>query len=143
MSLNNEAFCAWSAPAALLMVTLRKKCLQITRTLSSVRFLVHASGKMRRFIAVHFRKKFVSQQLAGREGQCRQCGTCCNLLFTCPMLATHGRCFVYGKCRPQACKMFPITPKDLDEVRLYGRQCGFRFGNKPTDDHEHDANHSS
>ncbi len=90
-------------------------------------FLLHASGKVRRFALVHLRKKYIRQQLATRQGSCRQCGICCNLLFTCPMLTQQGQCLVYGKCRPEACKTFPIDQRDLDEVKLYNGKCGFHF----------------
>ncbi|HKK01697.1 MAG TPA: hypothetical protein VJ955_05975 [Desulfuromonadales bacterium] len=98
------------------------------------RFLVHATGKIRRFMLVHFRKKYVDRQLILREGDCRQCGTCCDLLFTCPMLSTEGRCFVYGSCRPQACKAFPIDQRDITEAGFCGAQCGFRFPNERAKD---------
>ncbi len=91
------------------------------------RFLLHTTGKLRRFFQVHFRKGYVHRQLLAREGDCRRCGTCCNLLFTCPMLTTRGGCVVYGSCRPQACKAFPIGQSDIREVRYCGSQCGFRF----------------
>jgi hypothetical protein len=94
------------------------------------RFVFHATGKLRRFVLVHFRKEYVKRQLFARKGNCHQCGTCCNFLFTCPMITKQGRCLIYGFCRPQACKVFPIDQRDLDEVILYGGQCGYRF-NRP------------
>lgn len=93
------------------------------------RFVVYASGKLRRFRLVHFEKGYVSRQLSVRQGTCRQCGACCNLLFTCPMLTKQGRCLVYGTCRPQACKVFPIDQRDIYEVELCGDRCGYRFSN--------------
>ena len=95
------------------------------------RFLLHVFGKLRRFGLVHFRKEHVGRQLLARQGACRQCGTCCNLLFTCPMLTRRGGCIVYGKCRPQACKTFPIDQRDIDEVNLANGLCGFEFSRKP------------
>ncbi len=91
------------------------------------RFGLHFVGKIRRLLLVHYRKDYVRQQLAERQGACRQCGTCCNLLFTCPMLTNEGRCLAYGTCRPQACKVFPIDQRDVDEARLAGGQCGYSF----------------
>jgi uncharacterized protein YdhG (YjbR/CyaY superfamily) len=55
------------------------------------------------------------------------------LLFTCPMLTKQGRCLVYGACRPQACKVFPIDQRDIDEVKLCGAQCGYRFSGEDSD----------
>lgn len=104
--------------------------IKVARTAANFRFLLHITGKVRRFWMVHFRKRFVKQQLLVRGGDCRQCGACCNLLFTCPMLMRQGRCFVYGYCRPGACKVFPIDQRDIDEVRLCGGRCGYRFDRK-------------
>lgn len=102
--------------------------LTVTRAVKDSRFVLHATGKFRRFGLVHFRKEYVQGQLLVREGDCRQCGTCCNLLFTCPMLTKKRRCFVYGTCRPQACKVFPIDQRDIDEVNFCSGYCGYRFG---------------
>ncbi len=99
----------------------------VTQALRDSRFVLHATGKFRRFWLVHFRKEYVQGQLPVRKGKCHQCGTCCNLLFTCPMLTKQGRCFVYGSCRPQACRVFPIDQRDIDEVNLCGSQCGYCF----------------
>ncbi|HFQ80920.1 MAG TPA: hypothetical protein ENK33_06050 [Desulfobacterales bacterium] len=97
------------------------------RGCANSRFGLHLIGKVRRLLLVHYRKDYVRQQLAARQGNCRQCGTCCNLLFTCPMLTNEGRCLAYGTCRPQACKVFPIDQRDVEEARLAGGQCGYRF----------------
>ena len=96
------------------------------------RFILHANGKLRRFVLVHCRKKYIQRQLSARQGACCQCGICCNLLFTCPMLTQQGRCLVYGSCRPESCKTFPIDQRDLDEVKLYNGKCGFHFDEKCT-----------
>ncbi|MFY9704746.1 MAG: hypothetical protein WBV95_03965 [Desulfobacterales bacterium] len=99
----------------------------ITQVFQDSRFVLHTSGKLRRFGLVHFQKGHVYRQLSVRQGVCRQCGACCNLLFTCPMLTKQGRCLVYTTCRPQACKVFPIDQRDIDEVKISGGQCGYRF----------------
>ncbi len=97
------------------------------QTLRNTRFVLHTAGKARRFFMVHIRKQYVQQQLAIRQGSCNQCGMCCNLLFTCPMLTQQGRCLAYTTCRPKACKVFPINQKDIDEIKQCGGQCGYRF----------------
>jgi hypothetical protein len=99
----------------------------VIQAFQNSRFVLHTSGKLRRFWLVHFRKGYVLRQLSARQSACRQCGSCCNLLFTCPMLTKQGRCFVYGPCRPQACKVFPIDQRDIDEVNLCGGHCGYHF----------------
>ena len=102
----------------------------VTQALKDSRFVLHATGKFRRFGLVHFRKRYVQSQLLARGGVCRQCGACCNLVFTCPMLTRKGLCLVYGTCRPQVCKVFPIDQRDIDEVNLCGSQCGYCFNEK-------------
>jgi uncharacterized protein (UPF0210 family) len=44
------------------------------------------------------------------------------------MLTPAGRCLVYGKARPLACRMFPIDGKDIGDVAAKGGACGYRFG---------------
>jgi hypothetical protein len=97
------------------------------------RFMLHARGKLRRFGLVHFQKEYVHQQLSARQGACRQCGICCNLLVTCPMLTNQGKCIVYGTCRPQACKTFPVDQRDIDEVKICSGRCGFSFSRQALD----------
>lgn len=111
----------------LLFSSLREK---ICRAVVDSRGYCHTVGKIRRFVLVHCKKDYVQRQLQIRQGECRQCGSCCNLVFTCPMLARQGNCRVYGTCRPQACKVFPIDQRDIDEIRLCGHQCGYRFTGK-------------
>ncbi len=106
---------------------LRRLIFSVWRAVLNSRFALHASGKSRRFLLIHFRNEYVQQQLSNRQGACRQCGICCNLLFTCPMLTKQGRCLAYGTCRPQVCKVFPIDQSDLNEVKLCGGQCGYLF----------------
>ena len=62
----------------------------VTEVFQDSRFVFHTSGKLRRFWLVHFRMGYVQRQLSVRQGDCHQCGTCCNLLFTCPMLTKQG-----------------------------------------------------
>ncbi len=101
--------------------------------LEDSRFLYHTGGKSRRFILAHFHKKYVLQQRSSRAGSCRQCGTCCKLLITCPRLTKQSNCFAYGTCRPEVCKIFPIDQRDIEEVALCGGQCGFDFSSAPRD----------
>ena len=102
----------------------------VAHAVTHFRFLLHIIGKARRFWLVHFKTQYVQKQLLIRQGDCRQCGFCCNLLFTCPMLTIPGRCLVYGSCRPAACKVFPIDQRDIYEVSLCGGHCGYYFERK-------------
>jgi len=127
MHLISHSVHRWFDQIADLTTLFHRLIFTMTEAFRDSRFVLHTSGKLRRFWLVHFRMGYVQRQLSVRQGGCHQCGTCCNLLFTCPMLTKQGRCFVYGFCRPQACKVFPIDQRDIDEVKLCGGQCGYHF----------------
>jgi len=98
----------------------------IPQKLKHSHFVLYTTGKLRRYGLVHFRKGYVQNQLLVRGGGCRQCGVCCNLLFTCPMLTKNRLCLVYGTCRPQSCKVFPIDLRDIQGyVRISFRKICF------------------
>ncbi len=86
-----------------------------------------AQGKVRRFVNSNFRKNEVSESLATRRGDCNRCGACCEILFKCPFLKKHddgsSTCGVYEN-RPEQCRLYPIEPRDLAEVR---GSCSFYF----------------
>ena len=69
-------------------------------------------GKMRRFWLVWFRKAYVAQQVERRQGECNQCGNCCELLFKCPFLIKSESgdtlCSIYEN-RPNNARHFPLT----------------------------------
>ena len=84
-------------------------------------------GKMRRFWLVWFRKAYVAQQVERRQGECNQCGNCCELLFKCPFLIKSESgdtlCSIYEN-RPQQCAAFPIDNRCLSEVDF---DCTYTF----------------
>jgi hypothetical protein len=86
-----------------------------------------AQGKLRRFVSANFRKQEVIESLALREGECNRCGACCEILFKCPFLKKHvdgtTTCGIYED-RPNQCRLFPITRRDLEEVR---GTCSYSF----------------
>jgi hypothetical protein len=90
-----------------------------------------AHGKLRRFVNVNFRKDEVIASLALRRGDCNRCGACCELLFKCPFLRKHPdgttTCGIYED-RPSQCRLFPITRRDLEEVR---GSCSYYFIERP------------
>jgi len=90
-----------------------------------------AQGKLRRFVQIRFRQDEVVESLARRRGDCNRCGACCEILFKCPFLKKHGdgttTCGIYED-RPSQCRLFPIGPRDLAEVR---GTCSFYFIEKP------------
>mgnify|MGYP005811826513 CR=1 FL=1 len=109
------------------IVEFTKASAEIIQTIIHLRFLLHINGKFRRFLLVHFQKQYIKDQLLIRQGNCQQCGFCCNMLFTCPMLGQQGGCAGYGLWRPKSCKVFPIDQSDIDEVFLCGGKCGYYF----------------
>ena len=91
------------------------------------RFVIHIIGKIRRFCLIHFKKAYIRDHERLRGGQCRQCAWCCSLAFRCPLLTRENLCLTYIKGRPDACKLFPIDQKDIDDVAVFGVQCGYWF----------------
>ena len=133
MQMIHHSMHRWFDQIAGLSTSFYRLIFTFTKVFQDSRFVFHATGKIRRLWLVHFQKGYVQRQISVRQGDCHQCGTCCNLLFTCPMLTKQGRCQVYGTCRPQACKVFPIDQRDIDEVKLCGVQCGYRFTGEDSD----------
>ena len=78
-------------------------------------------GKIRRFWLTHFRKGYVRDQIARRQGKCLQCGDCCKLMFRCLFLTSDQRCSRYDHGRPGNCTCFPIDERDV------GVGCGYSF----------------
>ena len=89
-----------------------------------------AAGKVRRFLLLRFRKSYVTEQIEQRQGECNQCGNCCEILFQCPFLIKYDTgsslCSIYED-RPQQCDAFPINEKCLSEVDF---DCSYSFGTK-------------
>jgi hypothetical protein len=107
-----------------------------TRVIHESRSVAHMAGKFRRWYLVQLRKEYVLRQILVREGSCRQCGICCNLLFTCPLLTNRRTCLIYNTCRPAVCKIFPIDQRDIHEIELCGGTCGYRFRPLPAQDRQ-------
>ena len=91
-----------------------------------------AIGKVRRFLLLHFRKAYVAQQEKNRQGECNQCGNCCELLFKCPFLIKNDTgdtlCSIYEN-RPKQCAAFPIDTRCLSEVDF---DCTYTFSKEPS-----------
>lgn len=84
-------------------------------------------GKIRRFFLSNFRPGYVRRQLALRHGDCKQCGVCCGLGNTCPVLHGARHCLIYNGWRPRACRLFPIDRRDLADVEAAGGHCSYSF----------------
>ncbi len=103
-----------------------------SRTVEDAKFRARqAQGKLRRFVSANFRKQDVIESLSLRRGECNRCGACCELLFKCPFLKKHSdgttTCGIYED-RPNQCRLFPISRRDLDEVR---GSCSYYFIERP------------
>jgi len=102
--------------------------IELVRSLPEHHRWVHFFSKLRRLYLVHFKKDYVQQQILLRQGACRKCGCCCTLLFICPVLnKQEGLCRIYCKSRSMVCEVFPIDERDLADVELNGKTCGFYF----------------
>ncbi len=84
-------------------------------------------GKLRRFWLGNFRRGYVRRSLTQRRGECRQCGVCCGLGNTCPVLHEKKLCLIYRGYRPRSCRLFPIDERDIRDVELLGGTCGYHF----------------
>ena len=99
--------------------------------MNSRKILRQATGKARRFLQVRFKRGYVAQQVLKRQGECNQCGNCCEILFRCPFLIKGedgpSLCSIYAD-RPGQCAAFPINKKCLAEVDF---DCTYSFSDPP------------
>jgi hypothetical protein len=91
-------------------------------------------GKIRRMFLVYLKPQKAKKYLAKRNGECRRCGTCCELMFHCPALVRENglaSCKLYETHRTQVCKTFPLNERDIKDRDLVNpsRRCGFSFNN--------------
>jgi len=86
-------------------------------------FLWEGWSKVRRYLLVHYRRKYVEKMLSLRRGKCLRCGTCCSFMIRCPHLKAHNQCTIYEK-RAIQCRLFPIDRRDL---RGRFSVCGYYF----------------
>ena len=93
-------------------------------------------GKIRRALLGRVFTGYTRRRHELRRGECRRCGTCCQLGRVCPDLVydAHGvaSCKSYHEKRDPTCRLFPTTESDLKDVRRVdpGRTCGYRFAGK-------------
>ncbi len=80
-------------------------------------------GKLRRYFLSKVRPGYVAESRGRRRGDCQRCGSCCAIMFRCPMLKDGNHCSVYRK-RPEQCSHFPIDARDL---RYLEHVCGYHF----------------
>ncbi len=90
------------------------------------RWFSRLAGQGRRQYLSRLRPAYVERVREVRRGECRSCGSCCDLTFHCPFLdpeKTLERCTHYEK-RPRTCRDFPIDALDLRLTRV---PCGYWF----------------
>ena len=80
--------------------------------------LILLYGVARRFFLNIFRRRYMLESIARRQGACRHCGICCHLIAnTCGALRFdkkgNSSCRLYNVYRPPNCCTFPIDPRDL------------------------------
>ena len=93
------------------------------------RWLLRLVGQLRRQYLCRVRPNYVAKVRETRRGQCRLCGSCCNLTFHCPFLDESSRCKCYDK-RTLSCREFPIDATDLRLTRV---PCGHYYDSPPED----------
>ncbi len=119
-----------------------ERVIPFTRASFSKQGLISKDG--RQLIVGKMRRSFISlcpplartlQKHYQMEGGCTHCSSSCNLLFRCPHWdKTSSRCSVYED-RPEICRLFPITPRDIDDRNIAARgrtECGFTFQKQMT-----------
>jgi len=128
-----------SAPVQGLPIALLDTTPKTARPTWLVKKVRLAGGKVRRFYLHKFRRAYVEDQVAKRQGDCGRCAACCKLLFICPFLDESGpmaTCSIHDR-RPDNCRFFPIDPRDLADRDFIdpNNPCGFFFpgasGGKP------------
>ncbi|MBM4019624.1 MAG: hypothetical protein FJ288_15105 [Planctomycetes bacterium] len=93
------------------------------------RWLLRLAGQVRRQYLCRVRPDYVARIRQDRRGQCRLCGSCCDLTFHCPFLMPDCMCERYEK-RMRTCRAFPIDAVDLRLTRV---PCGHYYDSAPED----------
>jgi phosphatidylserine decarboxylase len=87
------------------------------------RWVLRLVGQVRRQCLSRLRPGYVRRARERRRGECRLCGSCCDLTFHCPYLDETRRCTHYEK-RQLTCRDFPHDALDLRLTRV---PCGHYF----------------
>jgi len=87
------------------------------------RWTLRLAGQVRRQYLSRLRPGYVARMRALRRGECRLCGSCCDLTFHCPFLNGEWRCRAYDT-RTLTCRDFPVDATDLRLTRV---PCGHYF----------------
>jgi hypothetical protein len=77
-------------------------------------------GWLQRRYLWYFKRQKVLELQSKRSGKCVRCGDCCgHCMFN---DRKRGVCRIYAH-RPAVCRMYPLTPEDLNHTP----ECGFSF----------------
>jgi hypothetical protein len=87
-------------------------------------WFIRLYGQARRQYLSRVRPGYVSHAKTLRRGECRRCGSCCNLTFRCPYLAEDATGCLHYEKRQVTCRDFPIDALDLRLTRV---PCGHYF----------------
>jgi len=91
------------------------------------RWMMRLAGQVRRQYLSRLRPGYVARMRDLRRGECRCCGSCCDLTFHCPFLNPQRQCKRYDR-RTLTCRHFPIDALDLRLTRV---PCGHYFAPLP------------
>jgi hypothetical protein len=117
----------------------RKKAYIGFRKIVGLLYTDHSYGAIRRWaLPKVLPEKILNRWQPYRKGECNRCGLCCKIVYRCPFFVEDGNgtaCAIYTdpKHSPPACVVFPIDPKDIQEVQrqIAPAPCPFHFEGQP------------
>ena len=117
----------------------RKKGYIVYRKLIGFLYTDHSYGAFRRwYMSKILPDKVLYRWLPYRQGECNRCGLCCKIVFSCSFFVEGEQgtaCSIYTdpKHSPSACVVFPIDPRDIQEVQkqIAPAPCPFHFEGAP------------
>lgn len=117
----------------------RKKAYIGFRKIIGLLYTDHSYGAIRRWILPKvLPDKVLYRWREYRKGECNRCGLCCKIVYRCPFFVESGSgtaCAIYTdpKHSPPACVVFPMDPKDIQEVQrqIAPAPCPFHFEGIP------------
>jgi hypothetical protein len=116
-----------------------KKTYILYRKLIGFFYTDHSYGAFRRwYLSKILPDKVLYRWMPYRKGECNRCGLCCKIIFDCSFFVKNEQgtaCSIYTdpKHAPSACVVFPIDPKDIQEVhkQIAPAPCPFHFEGEP------------
>ena len=134
--INNEA--AIEVPPFDDFWVYKTKTLIAFRKISGFFYTKHSYGAARRWVlATLLPDNVLYRWKPYQRGGCNRCGLCCKLVFRCPFFLENENttaCMIYTtKHATPPCLVFPIDPRDLEEVQreIAPAPCPFYFEGQP------------